>query len=361
MATSPSSSHQVTTWPKSFSMLTGLLLTGALGLVSMWLGQQPWFMANGLSPLTIAIVLGMICGHTFYPSVQSHTSAGVDFSKTRLLRTGIVLYGLRLTFQDIAQVGVTGVVIDALMLGSTFAIACFLGMRLFKMDRHTTLLIGTGASICGAAAVMAAEPIVKGRAEHVTVAIATVVIFGTIAMFLWPVLYNLFFQKGWLAMDAQQYGVFVGSTVHEVAQVVVAGRAAGEEAAGAAVISKMVRVIMLAPFLMLLAWGLLRYERKHNPQAEQSGKKIVIPWFALGFILVIAIHSTSVLPRAVVENGIVLDNLLLAMAMGALGLSTHVSVLRRAGIRPLLLALMLFGWLLGGGLLINLGVHSLLG
>ena len=104
--------------------------------------------------------------------------------KQILLRAGIILYGLRLTFQDIAGVGLHGVLLDALMLASTFGLACLLGTRLFGLDRTTTLLIGAGSSICGAAAVMATEPVVRGRAEQVAVAVSTVVVFGTLGIFL---------------------------------------------------------------------------------------------------------------------------------------------------------------------------------
>ena len=116
-----------------------------------------------------AIVLGILVGNTLYPRIAAGSAAGVGFSKQILLRAGIILYGLRLTFQDIAGVGLHGVLLDALMLASTFGLACLLGTRLFGLDRTTTLLIGAGSSICGAAAVMATEPVVRGRAEQVAV------------------------------------------------------------------------------------------------------------------------------------------------------------------------------------------------
>ena len=133
----------------------------------------------------------MIVGNTVYPRMAAVAADGVAFSKQALLRVGIVLYGLRLTFQDIANVGVAGVIIDALMLSSTFALSWWVGTRIFGLDRKTALLIGAGSSICGAAAVMATEPVVRGRAEQVTVAVSTVVVFGTLAIFLYPALYRL--------------------------------------------------------------------------------------------------------------------------------------------------------------------------
>ena len=183
--------------------LPGLALTGALAFAAIHLGDLPWFAAHGVSALTLAIVLGMVVGNTVYARVGAVAGAGVNLSKVRLLRLGIVLYGLRLTFQDIGHVGWAGVAIDAAVLGSTFALACLLGTRVFGLDRRTAMLIGAGSSICGAAAVMAAEPVVRGRAEQVTVAVATVVVFGTVSIFLYPLIYELNAQHHLIDLSAQ--------------------------------------------------------------------------------------------------------------------------------------------------------------
>jgi uncharacterized integral membrane protein (TIGR00698 family) len=143
-----------------------------------------------------------------------------------------------------------------------------------------------------------------------------------------------------------------------VAQVVAAGRAVSAPAADTAVIAKMVRVMMLAPFLIGLSMLLAR---GRNGAADGQRANIVVPWFAFGFVAVAGLNSLQLLPAAVVGAAVDLDTVLLAMAMAALGLTTHASALRRAGMKPLLLALLLFGWLLAGGLGINLGVHALLG
>ena len=329
----------------------GLALSAAVALTAIYLAQLPWFTQHGFGALTLAIVLGLLLGNTVYPRWAHATTPGVALSKQQLLRTGIVLYGLRLTFQDIGQVGWAGVALDALVLASTFGLACILGLRVFGLDKRTTLLIGAGSSICGAAAVLATAPVAKGRAQDVAVAIATVVVFGTIGTFLYPALYQWHAAHGWLPMDAQQYGLYVGATVHEVAQVVAAGAAVSPEATNTAVIAKMVRVMMLAPFLLLLSAALARSLRQEGA-ATGDAAGISIPWFALGFVAVAGIHSLGILPDAVVRMGVELDNLLLAIAMAALGLTTHWKAVRAAGIKPLLLAAILFAWLLcAGGLL----------
>jgi uncharacterized integral membrane protein (TIGR00698 family) len=348
----------------------GLALAGGLAFAAIELGKIGWLQANGISALTLAIVLGMLVGNTAYPRIAAMSAPGVTFSKQNLLRLGIILYGLRLTFQDIGHVGLAGVVIDATVLCSTFALSWFVGTRVFGLDRKTAMLIGAGSSICGAAAVMAAEPVVRGRAEQVTVAVSTVVVFGTLAIFLYPVLYHLNEQYQLISMSPSAYGIFAGSTIHEVAQVVAAGHAISDEAANTAVIAKMVRVMMLAPFLVVLSAYLSRSKDgseglgKSAPgaaahEATQKPGRIVIPWFALGFVAVAGLNSLAILPKPVVSAAIDIDTVMLAMAMAALGLTTHISAIRNAGIKPLAFAALLFAWLIGGGIAINAGVTAL--
>jgi len=328
----------------------GLILSLLVAGVALWTGNNPAISAAGFSALTLAILLGMLLGNTLYPRIDGHCNGGVIFAKQHLLRLGIILYGFRLTFSQIAEVGVSGLVIDALMLISTFALACFVGKKVFGLDRETCWLIGAGSSICGAAAVLASEPVIKARADKVTVAISTVVIFGTLAIFLYPALWPLLAH--WFSPEA--WGIYMGSTMHEVAQVVAAGHAIGHESESAAVIAKMLRVMMLAPFLIFLS------ARIKATSTTTQGGKITIPWFAVLFILVAVFNSFSLLPKSLVTLLVTLDTLLLAMAMAALGLTTHVSALKTAGVKPLLLAMMLFVWLVVGGGGINLLVHALM-
>jgi uncharacterized integral membrane protein (TIGR00698 family) len=324
----------------------GVALTGALGGLGMAAAQLDWSQRLGLSGLTVAIACGIIAGNTFFPRLATHTAAGVDFSKSTLLRAGIILYGFRITFQQIAEVGWPGALIDALMVSLTFLIAVQLGTRVFRLDRQTAMLIGAGSAICGAAAVMATEPVLRAQAHKVSEAVATVVVFGTIAMFTYPLLYSH------LGLSQHAFGIFAGSTIHEVAQVIAAGRSVSEEVAGIAVIEKMLRVMMLAPFLLLLSAS--------QPSGNARNARLMIPWFALLFIAASALNSLQLLPPVLVSRLVQFDTLVLAMAMAALGLRTHVGAIRQAGVKPLLLAAALFIFLVLGGYAVNrLVVHLL--
>jgi uncharacterized integral membrane protein (TIGR00698 family) len=326
----------------------GLALAGLIAAAGIAIAKVPAISHLGISALTLAIVLGIALGNTVFPRIAPFSAGGVDFAKARLLRLGIILYGFHITFQDIAHIGWAGVLIDVLVIGATFTLAVQLGTRVFGLDRQTAMLIGAGSSICGAAAVLAAEPVVRGQAHKVSVAVATVVIFGTVGMFVYPLLYP------YLGLSETAYGLYAGSTIHEVAQVVVAGRAVGEHAASYAVIEKMLRVMMLAPFLVILSSRI-----GDEDEAAAGKRKITIPWFAVLFIVAAGFNSLHLLPAAVVDGILAVDTVLLAMAMAALGLRTHVGAIHHAGTRPILLASILFMFLMTGGYVINRVVTAL--
>jgi uncharacterized integral membrane protein (TIGR00698 family) len=337
----------------------GIALSAALAALAMGLGGIGWLQTHGMSALTVAILLGIVVANTVYARLAATYGAGVDFSKQTLLRAGVILYGLRLTLQDIGHVGIAGVLIDAIVLTSTFALAYVLGTRLFGLDRTTSILIGAGSAICGAAAVMATDPIVRAKAEQVTVAVSCVVVFGTLAIFLYPMLYIVNTHWQLIPAGPRAFGIYAGSTIHEVAQVFAAGRSVSVATADTAVVTKMVRVMMLAPLLIALsAWSARGAGQTHagmNQYAAASvGKhRLRIPWFAFGFIGMVLFNSLALLPQSARIALVDVDTFILATAMAALGLTTHVSAIRSAGIKPLLLGGMLFVWLILGGGLIN--------
>ncbi|MBC7665983.1 MAG: putative sulfate exporter family transporter, partial [Caulobacter sp.] len=232
-ATRPLPTHLPAALPR---LAPGLLLAAAVACAATAAARLAWLQANGVSALTLAIVIGLVAGNLLPTRALAVSADGLNLAKQRLLRAGIVLYGLRLTFQDIAHVGIAGVAIDASVLCSTFALACFLGTRVFGLPRSTAMLTGAGSPICGAAAVMATEPVVRGKPEEVAVAVATVVGFGSVAIVLYPALYHAIAAFHTLSPTA--YGLWAGPTIHEVAQVVAAGHAVGRAAADTAVIAK---------------------------------------------------------------------------------------------------------------------------
>ena len=347
--------------------IPGILFATIVALVAMEMSSRyPALSNSGLSVLTLAILVGIAIGNMpIYRFLISSCGAGINFSKQKVLRLGIVLYGFRLTFQDIGAVGLNGIVVDSIILITTFILAAYIGIRYFKLDRDTSFLIGAGSSICGAAAILATEPILKASNERVTVAVSTIVIFGTVAIFLYPVMYSYAMLSYAEYITPNKFGIYIGSTVHEVAQVVATANAIGDDVTNTAVIAKMVRVMMLAPFLISLSAYVSIFATSGNSESKSldSKEKAFIkffPVFAIFFLIAIGINSTGVISPAVRNAVITFDNFILALAMGALGLTTHLSAIAKAGIKPLQLAAILFVWLLVGGGLINTVVDWLM-
>lgn len=316
--------------------LPGLALALSLGLAGLGLAALPAFSRLQLSALTLAIVLGMLVGNLAGARLPASLAPGVAFAQRNLLRAGIVLYGLRISFQQIAAVGAGALLLDVAVVASTLALGVWIGRRWLGLDRDTALLTACGSAICGAAAVLATERLLKPEPSKVAIAVAGVVLFGTLNIFLYPQLAH------WLALPPQVYGIYAGATVHEVAQVVAAGSAVDPAAADTAVIVKLTRVLLLVPFLFLLGGWLAR-------RAGAAAGTVTVPWFALAFAGVCALNSLVDVPPAWRARLLDLDTLLLATAMGALGLDTRVSRLRALGPKPLLLATLLFVWLTVGG------------
>ncbi|SDH46408.1 YeiH family protein [Pseudomonas panipatensis] len=332
-------------------LLPGALLCLLIAGAAHLLVAIPELQHLGLGSLTLAILLGLLVGN-LGAARFGKLRPGVELSRQQLLRLGVVLYGLRLTFQDIAALGPAALVIDVLMVASTLLVAWWIGVRWLRLPRESALLIGAGSAICGAAAVMASSPVLRARAEHTAVAVATVVLFGTLAMLLHPLLFSYLPH---LFGSSKAFGIFSGSTIHEVAQVVAAGRAMDPAAADAALISKMLRVLLLAPALLCLG--------RFGAADAQAGAKrrLNIPGFAVAFLAVTALRSLGLVPESWLAPLQQLDEVLLGMAMAALGLATRLGDLRREGPKPLLLGAGLFLFLLLGGGLINSAVQHLLG
>ncbi|MBQ0069053.1 MAG: putative sulfate exporter family transporter, partial [Bacteroidales bacterium] len=242
-------------------------------------------------------------------------------------------------------------------IGGTIGLGILLG-RAMKMDADTALITSTGAAICGAAAVLGAEPVIKCESHKTAIAVSTVVIFGTLSMFLYPIMY----RAGLLsALDNAQVAIYTGSTLHEVAHVAGAGNAMDPTdalgIAGAATITKMIRVIMLAPVLIIMALCL----RSKNTGKTDKKTKITIPWFAINFILVIVLNTLlqqydggSMAPWIYAKGSWVelFDSFCLTMAMTALGADTSIDKFRQAGAKPFYLAGGIYIWLVAGGYLL---------
>ena len=343
--------------------LHGILLIALFSCAAFYIAEIPFVKSLSLSPLIIGIVLGMLYANSLRNRLPETWVPGIKFCTKRILRLGIILYGFRLTLTDVMAVGLPAIVVDCVIVAGTFFLGLLFG-KMLKMDRDTVLMTSTGSAICGAAAVLGAEPVVKCESHKTAIAVSTVVIFGTIAMFLYPIMYRTGFLSG---LDDTQVAIYTGSTLHEVAHVAGAGNAMDPTdalgIAGTATITKMIRVMLLAPVLVVMGFALAG-----RGKGEGRGK-IAVPWFAFWFIGVICLNSLlqylcgAETVKEIPLNGVIeyIDTFMLTMAMTALGTDTGFEKFRAAGAKPFILALLLFGWLLGGGYLLAKFVVPMLG
>ena len=324
-------------------MIHGILLIALFACASFYIGEVQFLKDLSISPMIIGIILGMIYANSLRNHLPETWVPGIQFCSKRLLRIGIIFYGFRLTLQDIVVVGLPGVVIDIIVVVVTILGGVLIG-KLLRMDRDTALLTSIGSGICGAAAVLGAEATIRSQPYKTAVAVATVVIFGTISMFLYPALYN----AGLLDLDPQQMGIYSGSTLHEVAHAVGAGNAMGEDVANSAIIVKMIRVMLLVAVLLVLSVWIGMSNSKNGTATGEKGK-IAIPWFAVLFLLVIVFNSFIHLPQVMIDSINYADTFVLTMAMAALGAETSFDKFKKAGAKPFVLAFCLDLWLIAGG------------
>lgn len=347
----------------------GILLIALFSFAAFYIAEIPFVKSLSFSPLIVGIILGMLYANSLRNKLPETWVPGIKFCTKQILRAGIVLYGFRLTLTQVAAVGLPAVVIDTIIVAGTIFLGVWLG-KLLKMDKDTSLMTATGSAICGAAAVLGAEPVVKCEGHKTAIAVSTVVIFGTISMFLYPILY----RAGMLdALGDTGVAIYTGSTLHEVAHVAGAGNAMDPTdtlgIAGTATITKMIRVMMLAPVLVIMSFALAGRKKAATEGGTTQKSKITIPWFAFEFIGIICLNSLlqylfgvdSV--KEIPLNGAIeyIDTFMLTMAMTALGTDTSMEKFKQAGAKPFLLAGLLYIWLLGGGYLLTKWLVPMIG
>jgi uncharacterized integral membrane protein (TIGR00698 family) len=303
-------------------LLPGLALTLALASAAWWLHKLP--SVSAISTLMLAILLGMIVRNTF--GVQAAWQPGIRFSMRRLLRLAIMLLGFQLSMHQIWQVGGLGFLIVLATLVSTFLFTLWLGRQL-GVSPKLTELIASGTSICGASAVVATNTVTEGSDEDVAYAIAVITAFGTASVLLYPL------AASFMGMPASAYGLWTGSSIHEIAQVIAAAFQGGAVSAQYGAISKLSRVMLLAPVVFTM--GMVATRRRGGTDSAHS--KTPVPWFLLGFLAMILVNSSGILSAAWTAWLVMVNQFLLALALAAMGLETSVRKLRAAGLKPFLL------------------------
>ncbi|MBN3727905.1 YeiH family protein [Burkholderia sp. Ac-20379] len=344
--------------PSVRGQLNGVLFVALFAAAVTSLSGLPAIERLGLSPLIVGIIAGTVYGNALRDGMPESWAAGINFSARKLLRIAVAFFGLRVSLQEIAQVGLPGLAVSVLVVVSTLAIGTWVGTRILKLDRDTAMLTAAGSAICGAAAVLAFESTLQSKPHQSAMAVGSVVLFGTLSMFAYPIAWH----AGWIPLDTQGLGLYFGGTIHEVAQVVGAASDVNAQVVHTATIVKMTRVMLLVPVLLVLGAWLAHSARSASGAAAGHGKrKLAVPWFALGFLGFVVINSLGVLPEPAIHTLNTLDTFALTMAMTALGIETRLDQIRAAGPRALTAGFVLYLWLIVGGFGITWLVERWLG
>ncbi|MEY4405422.1 MAG: hypothetical protein RI976_1353 [Actinomycetota bacterium] len=291
-----------------------------------------------ISPLVIAVVFGaLISNFGFMPKT---CRLGLGFAARNLLRLGIVLLGLQLSFSQVRELGAPGLALVIVVVAITFVSTQWLGKKM-GLSAGLSLLVATGFSICGASAIAAMRPVSDADDDDMAYAIALVTICGTLAIFMLPAIGEV------IGFSGAEFGSWVGASVHDVAQTVATAASGNDDAQHAAIVVKLTRVMLLAPLVAAVSFTRRQKLNRTNigdPKIQRAKLPPIVPLFIIGFITAISVNSFFDLPSEFLSNVKWVEKSLLACALVGLGAGVDAKKLRRVGTRPL--ALGLISWIL---------------
>jgi len=304
----------------------GLVAAIAIGIVAR---LSTTVLPSVVSEVTIAILLGLVVGRL--PAVRSAgLGPGLKFAAEKLLRLGIVLLGAKLSVQQIAGIGLPAAAIIAVTMAAALTIVLVLS-RVAAVDSRLAVLLAVGAAVCGNSAVVATAPVISARSRDVAYAVATVTLFGTLAVFAYPLI-----GHGARLGDAV-FGLWAGIAINDTSQVVAASSSYSPGAFEVATVVKLIRNALMAPLLLGIAWI---WHRQTGVSGDtRAGLRRAVPVFVLGFLALSGLRSLSVIDASLAANLEVASRALILVALSAVGLSVRVEELRAVGPKPLLIGL----------------------
>ncbi|GGI39619.1 YeiH family protein [Mammaliicoccus stepanovicii] len=299
--------------------ILGIGFTFVIAVVSILLSNLPVF--NKVGALAIAIITAILYRHFLgYPTKYE---SGVAFSTKKLLRLAIILYGLKLNLSTIINQGGTLLLLDVGVVAFAILFILFLN-KFIKGDKDLVLLLGVGTGVCGAAAIAAISPILKSKESDVGISVGLVAIMGTIFSLVYSLLIVLF------PMDPTHYGIWAGSSLHEIAHVVLAAGAGGSDALSIGLLTKLGRVFLLIPLSIIFL--IIVNSRSSNKVSQ----KIDFPYFLIGFLIMSAVNTFITIPEGIMSVISTFTNLTLIMAMVGLGLNVSFGDLRTKAFKPMI-------------------------
>ncbi|MCR4393719.1 MAG: putative sulfate exporter family transporter [Dehalococcoidales bacterium] len=321
-------------YDKVKGLLPGLLTTlfiAGISFVTWWFLKGTWLK---FSALLWAFIFSIIIVNLRPAFFEGAVKSGVDFSSTRLLRFAIAALGLTVNAAVWLKLGGAGIAMVLITLLIVFFFGLFFCRNILKLSHPLSLLISAGTAICGASAIAAVGPAVKAKAEEMGLSVAAITLFGLLAMFGYPLLYDGFLS-GFLAGDPLAFGMWTGTGIHETAQVIAAASQV-DNSLSIASSAKCIRIFMIGPMVIV---SLLLF-RRLSGREEKGQVKIAVPWFAVFFVIFTVVHyllSSSGIGNSWNSfNSTWLSPIitfLLAWAFAGIGLKVKISTIRAMGLK----------------------------
>lgn len=302
----------------------GLLLSVTVAAVAVVAAR---FLPSTIGSVLVAVLLGLAIGNV--TRLPESIGPGLGVASERVLRIGVVLLGARLTFADVAAIGAPAVGVVVLTMTAAF-LSVAVASRIAGIPPKLAILIGVGTAVCGNSAIVATSPIIDAEDREISFAVATITIFGTAALLLFPLLAAV------VDMPDRVFGFWAGLSINDTSQVVAAGAAFSDEALEVATVVKLVRNAFMAPLILLIAWWSARTTARTSDADVRGSAMKAFPLFLVGFLALAALRSVGVLSDEVGADLGTAAALLITVAIAAVGLSTRIDALRKVGLRPFL-------------------------
>lgn len=309
-------------------MLPGVAAAIVLAIVAE---RLTGFLPAGVAAVSIAVLLGLLIGPTALVRAPG-LRPGLAVAMTWILRGGIVLLGARLSLGEIASIGAPAAWLIIATMAGTLTLV-LLAARAAALERRLAVLLAVGAAVCGNSAVIATAPVIGAPPRHVAFAVAVVTLFGTAAVFVYPVVARA------LALDDSAAGLWAGIAVNDTSQVVAASAAMSPAALEVATVVKLIRNALMAPLLLGIAWAWSRRTAPGDgpmPLGARAGARRAIPGFVLAFLAMAALRSVGLISADLAATLGVVAGWAILVGLAGVGLTTRFGELREVGLRPLL-------------------------
>jgi uncharacterized integral membrane protein (TIGR00698 family) len=307
----------------------GFILALAIGILSIVISR--FIPGDIIGSSVLALILGMILN----PLVEKvpKSSAGVKFVSSKILKLGIILMGITLSFSQVLMVGKYALMLMFFTLLTSFGGGYIFG-KLFKVNWKLTSLLSVSTAICGGTAVATVGPVIEANDRDIAYAISATFLFDILTVILFPWIGQM------MGLSDTSYGLWVGTAVNDTSSVVAAGYGFSEIAGSFAVIVKLTRTLFIVPIVLVFSYIHARTKLKNAENSQTTSKvniRSIFPWFILLFIVMVTVKSTGLVPENIVTGITILSKLFMVMALAAIGLKTSIKEVKGVGWKPMVM------------------------